>query len=163
MAGLADAVPGLHRVRRVITRAPDLGGEDYDAVSVAVFADMVAAGAFASHWTAHGLSYGIPAAVRTQVANGTDCLANFSRKALTQAATVFPRLVVLNITVAPETIAKRLAERGRESEVEIAKRLSQADRPLPEGLDVVHIANDGALSDTVSRAAALFQPDSVSR
>ena len=34
MAGLHGAIPDLHLVRRVITRAPDLGGEDYDAVSV---------------------------------------------------------------------------------------------------------------------------------
>ena len=34
---LVDAAPQLSLVRRVITRAADAGGEDYDAVSVPMF------------------------------------------------------------------------------------------------------------------------------
>ncbi|MEQ6203985.1 phosphonate metabolism protein/1,5-bisphosphokinase (PRPP-forming) PhnN [Sulfitobacter sp. HNIBRBA2951] len=158
MAGLKGALPDLHLVRRVITRAPDLGGEIYDAVSVAQFEAMVQDEAFAAHWGAHGLHYGIPMSVRHQLAKGTDCLVNFSRTALAQASVVFPRLVVLNITAQPKTLAQRLAARGRESVDEITKRLGQADKPLPKGLDVLHLANDGPLSQTVARAAALLQP-----
>jgi ribose 1,5-bisphosphokinase len=158
MAGLAEALPDLHMVRRVITRAPELGGEDYDAVTETQFHQMVAQGAFAGHWGAHGLYYGIPAAVEAQVAQGTDCLANFSRKALAEAAERFPRFVVLNITARPETLAKRLAARGRETEDEIAKRLAVADKPLPEGLEVIQLSNDGALAETVAQAVARLQP-----
>jgi ribose 1,5-bisphosphokinase len=161
MAGLKSAMPDLHLVRRIITRAPELGGEDYDAVSARQFEALVEAGAFAVHWRAHGLQYGIPITVKYQLGKGTDCLVNFSRKALTQAAEIFPRLVVLNITAKPETLARRLAARGRETEEEIAARLAQAGKPLPEGLKVVHLANDGPLSLTVARGAALLQPASV--
>lgn len=161
IAGLHSAIPGLHVVRRVITRAPGLGGEDYDAVSVPQFESLVEDGAFALHWRAHGLQYGIPITVRYQLGKGTDCLVNFSRKALARAAGIFPRLVVLNITAKPETLAQRLAARGRETEEEISKRLAQADKPLPEGLKVIHLANDGALSQTIARGVALLQPASV--
>ncbi len=161
MAGLKDAIPELHLVRRVITRAPELGGEVYDAVSVEKFEAMARDGAFAVHWGAHGLHYGIPTNVRYQLGKGTDCLANFSRKVLVQASKVFPQLVVLNITASSETLAQRLAARGRETASEISKRLAQADKPLPAGLQVIHLANDGPLSQTVARGVALLQPASV--
>lgn len=161
MAGLKHALPDLNLVRRVITRAPDLGGEAYDAVSVAQFETLVEDRAFAVHWGAHGLHYGIPMTVRHQLGNGTDCLVNFSRTALAQASEIFPRFVVLNITAQPQTLAQRLAARGRESAEDIAKRLGQADKPLPAGLQVIHLANDGPLSQTVANGAALLQPVSV--
>ena len=81
MAGLHKTLPNLHLVRRVITRAPDLGGEDYDAVTVPQFEAMVESGAFAVHWRAHGLHYGIPITIKDHMGKGTDCLVNFSRKA----------------------------------------------------------------------------------
>lgn len=49
MAGIHEAMPRLHLVRRVITRAPELGGEDYDAVSDEQFAALLRDGAFAVH------------------------------------------------------------------------------------------------------------------
>ncbi|WP_299687815.1 phosphonate metabolism protein/1,5-bisphosphokinase (PRPP-forming) PhnN [uncultured Tateyamaria sp.] len=162
MAGIHDAMPGLHLVRRVITRTPGLGGEDYDGVTMAQFDDMVANGAFAVHWGAHGLHYGVPVSVKYQLNRGADCLVNFSRSALAQAADAFPRLLVLNLTAAPATLARRLAARGRETEDDIEKRLLQAHKPLPPGLDVLHVANDGPLPETVARATALLQPARVS-
>ncbi|MEL6681594.1 MAG: phosphonate metabolism protein/1,5-bisphosphokinase (PRPP-forming) PhnN [Pseudomonadota bacterium] len=161
MRGVHDFMPRMHLVRRVITRAPDLGGEDYDAVSVPEFQDLVANGAFAMHWGAHGLQYGIPRNVMYQLNKGTDCLANFSRKVLAEAACVFPNFTVLNITAMPDTLAARLAARARESKAQIAKRLAEAPKPLPHGLEVITLSNDGPLDQTVARAIALLQPASV--
>lgn len=158
MAGLAAADPTLHLVRRTITRAPELGGEDYDAVSAADFNDMAAAGQFAVHWGAHDLQYGIPASIHTVLATGQDCLANFSRAALLAGDAAFAGFCVLNITARPETLAARLAARGRESEAQIAKRLAQATKPSPDGLNVLTVSNDGALKDTVATALSLLQP-----
>lgn len=157
MAGMVAARPKLRLVRRTITRAAGLGGEDYLAVTPAVFAEAAEQGAFCIHWAAHGLSYGIPADVLKDVQNGTDCLANLSRSVLTQAHDLFPKLTVLNITASPATLAERLAVRGRETRTEIEARLSQADKGLPAGLDIVTIANDGALADTVTQALAALQ------
>ncbi len=161
MAGMIAARPDMRLVRRTITRAPGLGGEDYDAVTPEAFDAAAQDGAFCVHWTAHGLSYGIPSDVLTDVQRGKDCLANFSRSALEQANAIFPNLTVLNITASPATLARRLAGRGRETEAEIAARLAQADKCLPAKLDVVTIANDGALEDTVKMALAALQPARV--
>ncbi|MEM6372647.1 MAG: phosphonate metabolism protein/1,5-bisphosphokinase (PRPP-forming) PhnN [Pseudomonadota bacterium] len=162
MEGLRTARPGLHLVRRVITRAPGLGGEVYDPVTPDAFADMVGNGAFALHWQAHGLSYGIPVMVKYQLNKGTDCLANLSRSALQEASRVFDHLVVLNITARPDTLAQRLTARGRETPDDIARRLAQATRPLPPGLNVIDLPNDGPLPETIARAMALLRPAEAS-
>jgi len=159
MEGLHAALPNAHLVRRVITRDKDAGGEDFDAVSVAEFEELVRNGAFAIHWRAHGLSYGIPKMVKYQLGQSKDCLINFSRKMLRQAENIFPNVIVLNVTAAPETIAERLLSRNRETETEITKRLAQADKALPTGMDVRHLPNDGSLAETVARGIALLSPD----
>lgn len=158
MLGLKEAMPELHLVRRVITRRPGLGGEDYDAVTEAEFSRLAREGAFAVHWGAHGLFYGIPFAVKCKLNKGTDCLVNFSRKALVEASEIFPHMVVLNITAKPETLAARLTQRGRETEAEIARRIAVAHKALPQGLDVITLSNDGPLEETLARAADLLQP-----
>ena len=161
MQGVAALLPSMHLVRRVITRAADLGGEEYDAVPEAQFHEMAETGAFAVSWGAHGLFYGIPNTVRDELARGTDCLANFSRTALDAGARAFPNFLVLNITAQPETLAARLAARGREAEAEIAQRLAQADKPLPDGLTVLSVSNDGPLDQTIAQAASLLEPANV--
>ncbi len=158
ISGIQEAIPTLYVVRRVITRDPELGAEVFDAVSVPEFHDLVQDGAFVVHWEAHGLHYGIPLSVKYQLNKGTDCLVNLSRDALVETNKIFPGLLVLNITAQPETLAQRLAARGRETEDDISSRLKRADKPLPLGLDVVHLSNDGPLSQTVARATALLQP-----
>jgi ribose 1,5-bisphosphokinase len=158
MAGMIAAQPDLALVRRVITRAADAGGEDYDPVSTARFDQMRDAGAFCLSWQAHGLHYGIPEAVRAQVASGRTLLVNLSRGILPEAKRQFPTLLILNITAPLEVLAERLAGRGRESREEIARRLARASFALPDGLDAVTVTNDGPLKDTVARALSLIYP-----
>lgn len=158
LSGLIVAKPAFRLVHRVITRAPELGGEDYNSVTTEEFADLVRSGAFCVSWQAHGLQYGIPADVLTDVRNGTTCIANLSRGALNQTARIFPNLRVLNITASPSVLARRLTDRGRESEGEIKRRLAQATKPLPDGIDVAEIRNDGSLDETVTAALAALQP-----
>jgi ribose 1,5-bisphosphokinase len=157
MAGIKAAAPHTRLVRRTITRQPGLGGEDYHAVTPEQFQDAARSGEFCVHWQAHGLFYGIPSDVLHDTRNGVDCLANFSRSALPAAMRVFPKMLVLNITASPHVLAQRLFGRGRESEEDIATRLAQAQKPLPDGLDVVTICNDGALHETIGLALAALQ------
>lgn len=131
-------------VRRTITRPADAGGEDHIAVSTARFEQLKAQGAFALDWQAHGLSYGIPAAVTQQVAEGKTVVCNISRTVAHPANEQFPRFLVVEITAKSETIAGRLAQRGRETSEEIADRKRRDVTGWRNGLSVCQIDNDGA-------------------
>jgi ribose 1,5-bisphosphokinase len=121
----------------------------------------VETGAFAVHWQAHGLHYGLPISAKERVESGQDCLANVSRSALHRVSAVFGRVLVLNISADPETLARRLKLRGREAGADITKRLQRAARPVPAGLNVIHLSNDGLLQDTIARATALLQTERI--
>lgn len=129
------AMPALRPVRRVITRAEDAGGEDFDAVTPEAFASARDSGAFALHWEAHGLCYGIPARALHDVEAGGLVLMNLSRSVLPEAAALFPRFLTLYIHARPEILAARLASRGRESADDIAARIARAGQ-WAEGLGV---------------------------
>ncbi|GGH45747.1 phosphonate metabolism protein/1,5-bisphosphokinase (PRPP-forming) PhnN [Frigidibacter albus] len=157
IAAVAD-LPGLHLVRRVITRPESAGGEPSEGATEAEFAARAAAGAFALTWQAHDLHYGIPASAVAAQQAGATVLFNGSRAMLAQAAEVFPGLNVLLVTASPETLADRLATRGRESREDIAARLARAQFDLPPGLPVIHIDNDGALETAAEAMRAALQP-----
>ncbi len=161
MEALIAAQPDLHRVRRVITRDPEAGGEDYEPVSAPLFAARAAGGDFALHWQAHGLQYGIPAQVDQVLRQGQDALANLSRSVLTKADARFDNLHVLHVTARPEVLAKRLSARGREGRAEIARRLSRAAPTLPEGLTITKIDNSGSLKSSLAAALGALYPVKV--
>ncbi|MBF9047507.1 phosphonate metabolism protein/1,5-bisphosphokinase (PRPP-forming) PhnN [Rhodobacterales bacterium LSUCC0031] len=161
MAGMIAARPGLVRIRRVITRAADAGGEDYEAVSDALFAARAAGGDFALHWQAHGLSYGIPRTAQAALAHGQDALVNLSRGMVGRAAVVFEHVTVLHITATPAVLAERLALRGREGRAEIARRLARPAPGFPPDLPLVEIDNSGDLSLAVAAALAALYPESA--
>lgn len=158
MAAARAARPDLCLVRRVITRPEAAGGEPFEGVTAAEFARRKAAGGFALDWQAHGLSYGIPASVRGDLAAGRTVLFNGSRRMLDDAAGVFPGLVVLHVTAAPDILAERLAARGRETAADIAGRLARGTDPFPAGLPVLEIRNDGALDTAVAAFLDALQP-----
>jgi len=155
MAGLVAARPGLGVARRVITRDAALGGEDFDALDEPGFHRAAAAGAFALHWGAHGLYYGIPARYAAAVTAGQEVLANLSRGVLEQARARFAAVTVLHLTARPDTLAARLAGRGRESAEEIAARLARA---VPPAGPLVEVSNDGPLEATVAAELAALYP-----
>lgn len=159
MEALKAAQPELHLVRRVISRPSTAGGEAFDGVGEDEFRARVKAGDFVLHWQAHGLFYGIPTAVLSRLDKGQDCLVNLSRAVLPVAQKRFETMLVLNLTARPETLALRLQARGREDSAQIAKRLSRAATPLPDGLrHVHHIENDASLSETVSKVLSILYP-----
>ncbi|WP_019953937.1 phosphonate metabolism protein/1,5-bisphosphokinase (PRPP-forming) PhnN [Yoonia vestfoldensis] len=161
MAALAARDPRLGLVRRVITRPADAGGEDFDGVSDAEFDAMAAQGAFALHWAAHGLRYGIPATVGADLAAGRDMLVNLSRSALPAAQARFDPCLIINLSADREVLAQRLAGRGRETANDIARRLDRADHALPAGVDAVTIDNSGKLDATVGAILRLLYPVKV--
>ena len=154
-------IPGLRLVRRVVTRCESSGGEDFEGVSEAEFDARRDKGAFALHWRAHGLSYGIPVDVEGSLSRGETVLFNGSRAMLGDAMRVFPALKVIHVTARPDVLAERLRQRGRESDADIAQRLVRARLALPEGLNVAEIDNSGALEDAVKALVRVLDPEGV--
>ncbi|UXS33023.1 phosphonate metabolism protein/1,5-bisphosphokinase (PRPP-forming) PhnN [Agrobacterium tumefaciens] len=139
--------PGFHFTRRVITRSGDAGGENHDAVSMTEFNRLQDEGAFAVSWQAHGLKYGIPAAVHHHLNAGEVVIANGSRSALPHFGAAFSRLKVVNIVARPEVLARRLEQRGRESREEILLRLERSSLAVAGDFDVTTVDNSGAIED----------------
>ncbi|MFN7125165.1 MAG: phosphonate metabolism protein/1,5-bisphosphokinase (PRPP-forming) PhnN [Allorhizobium sp.] len=132
-------------VRRMITRPEGSTGENHNAVTPEAFDELARSGAFAVHWQAHGLGYGIPADVHLDLAAGHIVIANGSRSALDAFRKAFPRLLVVNVTARPDVLAKRLAARGRETAADIEARLARSTTALPANLNVANIDNSGEL------------------
>lgn len=160
MAALVARAPGIHRIRRVITRPDGEDGEDFDRVSVSAFEQMVQDGAFALHWQAHGLRYGVPNSITQQRQNADSVLVNLSRSVLLQAQDAFDDLIVISLTADAEVLARRLSHRARENTAEQARRLGRAEIPLPAGLkQVFEIDNSGPLNATIDKILARLQPE----
>lgn len=144
--------------RRVITR-PNDATEDFESIDYSVFEARQRAGHFLLSWTAHGLDYGIPNDVDTDLSAGRHVLANLSRSVIDQARRRFQPFQVLVVDAPVDVLAKRLAERGREDAADIQQRLERAGYSRPEGPDVSVIDNGGDLSlGEAAFLAALPQP-----
>ncbi len=146
----------VHFIRRVITRPRDGVGEDHLPADDVQFETMRRSGGFALHWQAHGNSYGIPVEADAMVAQGHVVIANLSRTVLAELPRRYRRPLVVEITAAPEILARRIAARGRESEAEIANRLARkvAAAPFP---GTIVIDNGGRLEEAGRAFADLIR------
>lgn len=123
-AALADD-HRFHFVRRIITRPQMPGTEDHDSLTEDAFVRAANDGAFALHWQAHGLSYGLPKSLNEEIAKGSVIIANVSRRVLGEIRSLYASRSIVVISAKPEVLAERLAARGRESREEIIRRLSR--------------------------------------
>ena len=140
--------PRIHFVRRVITRPPDPGGENHDAVTATEFTTRD----FALSWSAHGLCYGIP---MNAVNAARVVVASVSRGVIAEAARRFP-VRVIEVTAPAGILAARLAARGRESAADIAGRLART-APIPAGVTVETVWNDATLERGAERFIAALR------
>lgn len=147
--------PRIVFVQRVITRPAGSGGEDSIAATPEEFAALCARQAFAIHWPAHGLAYGLPRRMDDDLGQGRVVVANVSRQVLDDARRRYHGLTVCEVTASIDTLRARLTARGRESPAEIGARLARVGTPTV-GHDVVTIANDGDLADAVAAFARLI-------
>src|SRR5262245_37934196 len=115
----------IHFIRRVITR-PASVGEDHEPIDAAGFRKGVEGGAFALHWQAHGLHYGLPIIVNEWLAQGHVVVANGSRAVVPEARARYPTLQVIRIAVSPAMLAERLERRGREGNESRKARLARS-------------------------------------
>lgn len=159
--GMLAKQPGLKRVKRTTTRARGLGGEDYHSMDEKSFMAAIVRGEFSLHWKAHGLYYGIPMQVLHDINNGCAYVANLSRGVLSEAVDRFSNVTIINLTAKTETLASRLARRGRESKEQIHARLERRDYALPAGLSIHTISNDGELAHTVDKVIEVINHSSI--
>lgn len=136
--------------RRVVTRDAMAELEDHDTLDRNGFNLERLRGAFALDWEAHGLCYGVPAAIETAMAEGRVVVVNTSRKVIELALEKYPQCFVLLVTATPEVRAQRLAGRGRETADEVAARLRREGAPIPAGVEAVTIDNSGSLDAGIS-------------
>jgi len=137
--------------RRVVTRAAMVELEDHDSVDVTEFNRQKQRGAYALDWEAHGLCYGVPAAIDAAMVAGRVVVVNTSRRVVERAIEKYPACHVLLVTARPEIRAKRLAGRGRETAAEVSARLEREGAPVPDGVDPIVIDNSTDLDAGVRR------------
>ncbi|MBO9355063.1 phosphonate metabolism protein/1,5-bisphosphokinase (PRPP-forming) PhnN [Bordetella petrii] len=156
-ASLAPGEPVLV-AHRYITR-PSGGDEASVFLSDTEFERRKAMGCFALHWDSHGLRYGIGVEIDAWLARGATVIVNGSRAHLAVAHARYPGLAAVEIRVAPDVLAARLARRGRETPDQIRARLQRAARPfdLPAGHTVTRLANDGLPEEAAQRLLAVVR------
>jgi phosphonate metabolism protein PhnN/1,5-bisphosphokinase (PRPP-forming) len=144
--------PEIVFARRVITREPI--GEYHDTLDEAAFIAAHQSGAFLLAWRAHGLHYGIPAGLREDLQMGRMVIANVSRSVIPDAEKLDANVTIVNVTASPNVLARRIAARGRESEVEIELRLKREQPILTTRAQLINVQNDGALEDATRQFMA---------
>ncbi len=150
LAGRLGESDGVFTARRVVTRRAD-AFEDHDTLAEDAFAAARAQGRFALAWSAHGLHYGVPREIEARLAAGHAVVCNVSRAMVAEVRRLYrPSLVVL-VTARPETLAARLAARGREDGADRRQRLARGAIVEAAFEPDATIDNDGALDEAVAR------------
>ncbi|MBF8766169.1 MULTISPECIES: phosphonate metabolism protein/1,5-bisphosphokinase (PRPP-forming) PhnN [Pseudomonas putida group] len=148
--------------RRVITRSPEATGEAAVGVSVEQFERMKLQGAFAMHWQANGLQYGIPRQVDEWLEQGRSVLVNGSRGHLAQARTRYPDLLAIRVDVSLDILRQRLQARGRETQNEIDQRLARHVSLSDTADDAARtVDNSTTLSSAVEALLAVLREECV--
>jgi len=148
--------------RRVITRSAEAKGEAAHGVSAERFAQLREAGAFAMHWRANGLEYGIAAQVDQWLAQGHSVLVNGSRAYLPAARERYPDLLAVCLDVQPEVLRERLLARGRETPEQVDLRLARNAQLQLQAAPSVHLLdNSGELATTVAAFLDLLRQENL--
>jgi ribose 1,5-bisphosphokinase len=133
-------------VRRVVTRPARVDVEDHDSMSPAAFEAAQARGRFVLVWEAHGLRYGLPNNVATDLALGRVVIANVSRHVVGEAMARFPGAMVVLVRADTAQRAQRLEGRGREGRMQIEQRLAREGPTLPASIQPIVLDNSGSLA-----------------
>ncbi len=118
--------------QRLVTREAS-AFEDNASLTPAAFAQALDEDAFALHWEAHGLRYGLPRALDDEIRARRTVVANVSRTVVAVARAAYADVSVVLVTAPAEVLAARLAARARHSDGSLAERVNRsvAD-PVPD-------------------------------
>jgi ribose 1,5-bisphosphokinase len=142
--------------RRIVTRPPS-AAEDHDSVTPAQFDAAVGQGAYAFWWEAHGLKYGLSAAIDTELRAGKTVVCNVSRAVVHQLRARYANVTAVLVTAPKEMLLARLAARGRESGGDVAERLDRAETGIDDFAPDIVIENVGDPHDGASRLVEVLR------
>lgn len=146
-------------VQRVITRpaSADSLAEQHEPVDDTQMDRLHADGRLALYWRANGLRYGVRRSSLAPLDRGDWLVVNGSRAYLPELRRLAPRAKVVLVTADPQTLAARLADRGREAPGQIEQRLRRAQQ-LGEHVpaDLI-VRNEGRLEAAADRLHAWWQ------
>jgi ribose 1,5-bisphosphokinase len=149
LAWLASQLPPnapVHLARRTISRPVQRDGEAHESVDLPSFERLRDQHAFALHWEANGLHYGVRHGELAALQNEGWVLVNGSRAYLAHALRKYPGLTVLHITASAATLRRRLLARGRETPDKVEARVQRAAAfRLPAQVAAIEVGNDGTL------------------
>jgi len=163
LRGAQERLAGDRRfvfARRIITRQGDCT-EDHDSVTQSAFEALREQKAFLLHWSANGLSYGLPAGLGFDIQEGRIVVANVSRAVLPEVRQRFRRHLIVHVTAAPEVLAARLSARGREDAAAQQARLARAlaqDALVRADVTIDNSASLTASLDAFERALKSLAP-----
>ena len=142
--------------RRVVTRAAS-EAEDHASLDPAAFHRARLRGAFALHWEAHGLCYGLPRAIEADLLAKRTVVANVSRTIVETARAAFADVVTVLVDAPAVVLAERLATRSRASDGPLGARL---ERTAPNVRPDVTVVNVGDPAAPAARLVAVLRgPD----
>ncbi len=148
--------PALHFARRTITRAAGDATEDHEAIGQEDFAKLAQEGAFALHWQAHGLYYGVR---RTEMTDrGGWVIVNGSRAYVQEARERCPGMTVLHFSAPENIVRQRLLSRQRETADQVEARVLRSRTAAVDIADGdLQIVNAGSLEESASTLCQLLQ------
>ena len=114
------------------------------------------AGAFALHWQAHGLHYGVR---HEEIAGRSGwVMVNGSRAYAAQARALFPGMTALHVSAPEAVVRARLAARQRETAEEVEARIQRSQSAgVAAAPGDLHIVNADALETTARTLCELLQ------
>lgn len=131
--------------QRIVTR-PSTAAEHHDSIEDDAFDEAAARGNFSIWWRAHGLKYGIPVSIESDIRAGRTVVCNVSRAVAGEVRNRFAQVLVVLITASPEVLAARLAQRGRTTDGGVSARMSRTVSAADFRPDVV-INNTGSVEE----------------
>jgi ribose 1,5-bisphosphokinase len=140
--------------RRVITRTADRS-EDHESITAQDFASAEQRGEFFLSWSAHGLSYGIPAEVAERLRDGQVVVCNVSRTVIEAARQRSTQAFVVLVTAPAVLRAERLAARRRE--LTIGERLDRTVADFDAANADFELENSTTIEAAVQRLTDYLQ------
>jgi ribose 1,5-bisphosphokinase len=142
--------------RRIVTRPPS-NAEDHDSVAPSVFDAAIGQGAYAFWWEAHGLKYGLSAAIDAELRGGKTVVCNASRAVVCGLRERYAAVAVVLVTAPKDILLARLAARGRRSDGDAATRVDRVAPAVDDLEPDIVIENIGDPHLGASRLAAVLR------